>query len=102
MRRYCFYIDGLNVYHAIKAAAPQYLWLDYGALARNVVGAKDTIRQVLYFTTIARFKRRTIKPHEQYIKALRWRRNRARSLYETPSPLPFLPSAFLAPRRKTY
>jgi uncharacterized LabA/DUF88 family protein len=71
MRRYCFYIDGLNVYHAIKAAAPQYLWLDYGALARNVVGAKDTIHQVLYFTTIARFKRRTIKPHEQYIKALR-------------------------------
>lgn len=66
IRRYCFYIDGLNVYHAIVAAAPQYLWLDYGALARNVIGAKDTVHQVLYFTTIARFKPHTIKPHEQY------------------------------------
>jgi len=71
MRRYCFYIDGLNVYHAIATAAPEYLWLDYGALARRVMGAKDTIHQILYFTTIARFKPQTIKPHEQYIKALR-------------------------------
>ncbi len=31
--RYCVYIDGFNVYYALREAFPQYKWLNYRKLA---------------------------------------------------------------------
>lgn len=85
MARYCFYIDGFNVYHSLNddcfAQRKQqhkpnykyrkYKWLNYHNLAFNVVGPKDTIVNIYYFTAFAKWKRNSVLRHKEYIKALR-------------------------------
>ena len=82
MSRYCFYIDGFNVYHALndirggqkRGNFPyrRYKWLNYRKLAESVIGSNDSINGIYYFTAFARWKpSQVIYRHKQYIKALR-------------------------------
>jgi uncharacterized LabA/DUF88 family protein len=73
MSRYCFYIDGFNVYYALEGNPNyhKYKWLNYRKLAKSVVGAKDTIAGIFYFTTIVRWHPDGVERHERYIKVLR-------------------------------
>ncbi|MBN1457296.1 MAG: NYN domain-containing protein [Sedimentisphaerales bacterium] len=73
MSRYCFYIDGFNVYYALqkKPAYHKYKWLNYRKLAESVIRSKDSIAGVFYFTTLVSWKPGAVKRHEIYIKALR-------------------------------
>ena len=72
MSRYSFYVDGFNVYYALNAPRyRKYKWLDYYALAKQVIGPKDTIADVFYFTTLVHWKPEKVVTHKLYIKALR-------------------------------
>ncbi len=73
MSRYCFYIDGFNVYYALEGnpSYHKYKWLNYRKLAESVVGAKDTITGIFYFTTVVRWHPDRVERHEKYIKVLR-------------------------------
>jgi len=80
MHRYCFYIDGFNVYHALnkeqlrgkKGRFPyrKYKWLNYRKLAESVIGPKDQIEGIFYFTAFAYWKPEKVVRHKQYIKVL--------------------------------
>lgn len=79
MSRYCFYIDGFNVYYALNGDPAlksfpyrKYKWLDYKKLAESIIGHRDTITGIFYFTAFVRWKTPdVVYRHKQYIKALR-------------------------------
>ena len=73
MKRYCFYIDGFNVYHALQEHSyyHKYKWLDYHKLAKSVISAKDTLSKVYLFTAYVHWKKDVVIRHQEYIKALR-------------------------------
>ncbi len=71
MARYGIYIDGFNVYHALKEDYPQYMWLDYRKLIDQALCAKDTIERIVYFSAYAKWKQGAVLRHREYIKALR-------------------------------
>jgi uncharacterized LabA/DUF88 family protein len=73
MSRYCFYVDGFNVYYALQKnpAYHKYKWLNYRKLAESVVYAKDTIAGIFYFTTFVRWHPENVERHKKYISALR-------------------------------
>ena len=71
MSRYCFYIDGFNVYYALQNGFQQFKWLNYKKLAEIVVGPKDTIAEVYYFSSYVTWKPNSVLRHKKYIKALR-------------------------------
>ena len=92
MARYCFYVDGFNLYHALndpyfyepnKPRSPdtqyyryrKYKWLNLRELARRTVRARDTIAGVVFFTTYAPWKWKQDSDietrHKQYVRALR-------------------------------
>lgn len=72
MSRYCFYIDGFNVYYSLNTRRFQkYKWLDYRKVAEGVVKAGDKIAGIFYFTTLVEWKPDSVIRHKQYIKALR-------------------------------
>jgi uncharacterized LabA/DUF88 family protein len=89
--RYCFYIDGFNVYHALndyfeyKPNVPRkpenrvfpyrrYKWLNYRKLAESLMRSRDKITGIFFFTTYAKWKWDEDKGigvrHRQYVKAL--------------------------------
>jgi uncharacterized LabA/DUF88 family protein len=75
MNRYCFYIDGFNVYYALREQPYQkYKWLNYRKLAESVIGKNDRIMGIFYFTAIVHWKQDSTLRHKNYIKALRWAR----------------------------
>lgn len=56
--RYCFYINGFYVYYALNGDPSidsfpyrKYNWLNYRKLAESVIGQKDTIIGIPYFTS---------------------------------------------------
>jgi len=73
MARYCFYIDGFNVYYALqeKTQYRKYKWLNYRKLAETVVQAHDEITGIFYFTAFVEWKPQSVARHEEYIRALR-------------------------------
>ena len=71
MRRFCFYIDGFNMYYALKKY-PQFKWLNYRKLAEAVIGGKDSIEKIYYFSAYVTWLPDNFKRHKNYIKALRW------------------------------
>ena len=72
MSRYCFYIDGFNVYYSLNTKRFQkYKWLDYRKVAQAIVRASDSITGIFYFTTFVEWKPDSVARHKQYIKALR-------------------------------
>jgi len=72
MSRYCFYIDGFNVYYSLNTGRfRKYKWLDYRKVAESIVGTGHDIIGVFYFTTFVHWKPASVARHKQYIKALR-------------------------------
>jgi len=73
MARYCFYIDGFNVYYALRGNLEyrKYKWLNYRKLAEMVIRDKDTVEGVYYFSTPVSWKPASVARHKVYIKALR-------------------------------
>ena len=71
-KRTIFFIDGLNVYHAIKNSRfNQYKWLDYWELAKKFTGQKDVLKGVLYFTAYSVWDNEKIKRHKRLVLANR-------------------------------
>ena len=73
MNRYCFYIDGFNVYYALQGTPDyhKYKWLNYRKLAERLTLAQDKIVSVCYFTSLVHWKQANVARHAQYIRALR-------------------------------
>jgi len=89
MARYCFYIDGFNVYHALNDPCEypskqsktrenryypyrKYKWVNYRKLAESFMRSKDTIEGIFYFSTFVLWKPDSVMRHKIYLKALRW------------------------------
>lgn len=75
MARVCFFIDGLNVYHALKDNRNfhKYKWLDYTALARCYLRGQDTLVETVLFTALATWDQSKVVRHKIYLRALRTR-----------------------------
>ena len=72
MNRYCFYIDGFNVYYSLNTKRFQkYKWLDCRKVAEGLVKGGDKIAGIFYFTTLVEWKPDSVVRHKQHIKALR-------------------------------
>lgn len=71
MYRYCFYIDGFNMYYALNCKYPHFKWLNYYRLAQSVLLAHDKLEQVNYFSAYITWKPDNYKRHQDYITALR-------------------------------
>jgi uncharacterized LabA/DUF88 family protein len=69
--RYAIYVDGFNVYHALKEEYKQYLWLNYRALAAFALPKNSIIKRIVYFSAHAMWKPKAVDRHREYIKALR-------------------------------
>jgi len=73
MNRYCFYIDGFNVYYSLNTRRfRKYKWLNYRKVAESAVPSGDAIVGVFYFTTFVSWKADSVVRHKQYIKAFRF------------------------------
>jgi hypothetical protein len=93
MSRISFYIDGLNVYHALNNKRyRKYKWLDYRKLAEAIVRPEDVLVDVLYFTTYARWRPDSFARHKLYMKALRSRGGKrcTRTFYEAQKEMSYL------------
>ena len=73
MAKYSFYVDGFNMYYALndRPEYHKYKWVNYRRLAELVVGPKDTIVDVYYFSAFVAWKPAKVKTHKLYIRALR-------------------------------
>ena len=72
MSRYCFYIDGFNVYYSLNNPRfSKYKWLNYRKLAEIAVRKGDEVTAICYFTTYVDWKPDAVARHRLYIKALR-------------------------------
>ncbi len=67
------FVDGFNLYHSlhVKPSYHKYKWLDLKKLAQLLVGSKDTLIKVLYFTAYATWDQHKMIKHKQYVEALR-------------------------------
>ncbi len=78
MSKIAVFIDGFNLYHALDHfdGAPdhnrycKYKWLNLRKLASMFVFGKDTLEEVLYFTTLATWDAGKTARHRLYIRAL--------------------------------
>ena len=72
MIRVAAYVDGYNLYHAIKRACPKhYRWLDLWALAdRFVPSQTGELTAVHYFSAYAHWKPVQMTRHREYVAAL--------------------------------
>jgi uncharacterized LabA/DUF88 family protein len=72
MGRVAFFIDGFNVYHALKEdwAWSRYKWLDYRKLAECFINPKDKVVRLFYFTAYPLDAPEKEARHRLYVKAL--------------------------------
>jgi uncharacterized LabA/DUF88 family protein len=78
MAKVIAFIDGFNLYHALDYFEGdkdhyryrKYKWLNLRKLASLFVFGKDTLDEVLYFTTIAAWDPGKVARHQLYIRAL--------------------------------
>lgn len=72
-QRVAFFVDGFNLYHAIRSdpSRRKYKWLDLRQLCRVLIGPRPEISAVLYFTAFAYWNSAKVERHQRYIKALR-------------------------------
>lgn len=70
--RVCAYVDGFNLYHAIKRLrSPHYLWLDLRQLCGRFVQPRtDTLLDVKYFSAYAEWMPAQAQRHRAYVSAL--------------------------------
>jgi len=71
MCRTSYYVDGFNLYHAIKPLArPELKWLNLYALATSFLRQEDTLAEVTYFTAMLMWNAEKCRRHRAYIDAL--------------------------------
>jgi uncharacterized LabA/DUF88 family protein len=72
MIRVVFFIDGFNLYHAVKSLNAEHLkWLDLRCLCQNFAPTPQfNIENIYYFTAYATWLPRAFRRHKLYIKAL--------------------------------
>lgn len=71
MARVSFYVDGFNLYHAIRALQrPELKWLNLRALANSFLEKQDTLVGVTYFTAPMVWDPEKYHRHVEYITAL--------------------------------
>ena len=72
MIRSSFFIDGFNLYHAIKRLnEPHLKWVDLMRLMRRQISPKtETVQAVYYFSAYAHWLPDQKNRHEQYVAAL--------------------------------
>ena len=71
MKRVCVYIDGFNVFHAIKKAFwKKYFWLNYKQLAREYLQHWEILEQVYYFSAFFYSDAEGVERHKEYVRAL--------------------------------
>lgn len=72
MARIAFFIDGFNLYHALKAKSSlnHYKWLNLKKLCGSFIKSSDTLAGVLYFTAYATHHPDGLVRHQKYVKAL--------------------------------
>ena len=71
--RIAFYIDGFNLYHAIKNLnRPALKWLDLRAVCENFIDPQEQeIKSIYYFSAMSTHRSEGLKRQEQYIRALK-------------------------------
>jgi uncharacterized LabA/DUF88 family protein len=74
MIRSAFFIDGFNLYHALKRLGSHYLkWVDLNALMGRLIAPKsETIVAIYYFSAYAHWLPDQWKRHQEYVAALRY------------------------------
>jgi uncharacterized LabA/DUF88 family protein len=71
MSRTSCYVDGFNLYHAIKPLArPELKWVNLHALAMSFLGKHDQVSEVAYFTATLMWNAEKCRRHRAYIDAL--------------------------------
>src|SRR5512139_158570 len=74
VKRAICYVDGLNLYHSIRALQKPYLkWLDLWTLAQSFLSADEELQAVVYFAAVADWNADKARRHRTYIAALRER-----------------------------
>ena len=69
MKRVACFIDGYNLYHALRIN--HHKWLDLSALVRRLtVGRNESIGAVYYFSAYARWLPDSYRRHREYVAAL--------------------------------
>lgn len=73
MARLAFFIDGFNLYHALKAGKRlnEYKWLDLYKLSQCFARSGDTISKVFYFTAYATHQPESMARHQKYVRVLK-------------------------------
>lgn len=73
MLRASFFIDGFNLYHALKRLDGQHLkWVDLAKLMRRQIAPQsEMIADIFYFSAYAHWLPQQRARHEQYVAALR-------------------------------
>ena len=68
-----FYIDGFNLYHAIKNLnRPELKWLDLRVVCESFIDPKEQeIKSIYYFSAMSTHRPQGLRRQEQYIKALK-------------------------------
>lgn len=68
----CIYIDGFNLYHALRRFNDDRVkWLDLALLSRSLIAPRtETIGCIYYFSAYAKWLPGPVSRHEEYIKAL--------------------------------
>lgn len=65
------YIDGFNLYHAIKELKnPRLKWVNLRVLAETYLGPKDRLIAVKYFTALSTWDKEKRRTHLEYLRAL--------------------------------
>jgi hypothetical protein len=74
VKRAICYVDGLNLYHSIRALqTPHLKWLDLWTLAQSFLSAEEELQAVIYFAAVADWNPGKARRHRSYIAALRER-----------------------------
>ena len=67
-----FYIDGFNIYHAIKKMKNNKLkWINYRLLCEAILNTNDEINEILYFSAYAFWRKDGQIRHDIFIRALK-------------------------------
>lgn len=72
MVKVCFFIDGFNLYHALKENRQFrfYKWLDLRQLAQTFIKKTEQLIDVFYFTAYTTWNPGKVERHTVYVKAL--------------------------------
>ena len=71
MKKVCVYVDGFNLYHAIKELnKPHLKWVNLMELAKSFLAKDEIINEVYYFSAFPTWRPDTHKRHMEYVRAL--------------------------------